>query len=122
MVNSFDARRETPVKPPPIIQHSGHGITATVLGSLAVCMFLLNITLWLFFRIDNQSSYFHQTILVSLGCFNLLAAMFGLISSVKGLLQIGRNKILPMIGMGLNIFVLALYFIVIGISLIRKYF
>lgn len=105
-----------------MIQHSGHGITSTVLGSLAICVFLLNMTLWLFFRIDNQLEYSHQVLLSVLACFNMLIVVFGLASSVKGILQAGRKKTLPLIGLGLNLFILILYLIVIIAYLSRKYF
>ncbi|MBI5778318.1 MAG: hypothetical protein HZA49_02555 [Planctomycetes bacterium] len=106
----------------PMIQHSGHGITATVLGSLAICIFLLNTSLWLFFRVDNQLEYPHQVLLASLAGFNLIIIFFGLASSFKGILQSGRNKTLPLIGLGLNAFTLVLYLIVIITYLSRKYF
>lgn len=105
-----------------MVQHSGHGITATVLGSLAVCIFLLNTSLWLFFRVDNQLEYPHQVLLTVLGCFNLTIIVFGLASSFKGILQAGRKKTLPLIGLGLNSFTLILYLIVIITYLSRKYF
>jgi hypothetical protein len=122
MNQPISIRTNKPARKGPVIQHSGHGITATVLGSLAICIFLLNITLWLYFRIDSQMEYFHQVFLVALGCFNLVIILFGLIGSVKGLLQSGRNKTLPLIGMGLNFFALSLYAIIIGTYLFRKYF
>jgi len=110
------------MKQQPLVQHSGHGITATVLGSLAICVFLLNTTLWLFFRVDNQLEYPHQVLLTALGCFNLIIIMFGLASSFKGILQAGRKKTLPLIGLGLNLFTLTCYLIVIITYLARKYF
>lgn len=106
----------------PMVQHSGHGITSTVLGSLAICVFLLNTTLWLFFRVDSQLEYHHQVLLAVLGCFNLIIIFFGLASSFKGIIQAGRKKTLPLIGLGLNSLILVLYLIVIIIYLARKYF
>jgi len=106
----------------PVVQHSGHGITSTVLGSLAICVFLLNATLWLFFRIDNQLEYFHQVLLSVVACFNMLIIVFGLASGFKGILQAGRKKTLPLIGLGLNSFILILYLIVIIAYLARKHF
>jgi len=106
----------------PMVQHSGHGITSTVLGSLAICVFLLNTTLWLFFRVDSQLEYPHQVLLLVLGCFNLVIVMFGLASSFKGILQTGRKKTLPLIGLGLNSFIMALYLILIITYLVKKYF
>lgn len=105
-----------------MVQHSGHGITATVLGSLAICIFLLNTSLWLFFRVDDQLEYPHQVLLAVLGVFNLVIIFFGLTSSFKGILQSGRKKTLPLIGLGLNLFTLVLYLIVIITYLSRKYF
>jgi len=109
------------MKQQPTIQHSGHGITSTVLGSLAVCIFLLNTSLWLFFRVDSQLEYPHQILLAVLGGFNLTIIFFGLASSFKGILQAGRKKTLPLIGLGLNSFTLILYLIVIITYLARKY-
>ncbi|MEK7309248.1 MAG: hypothetical protein AAB038_00330 [Planctomycetota bacterium] len=106
----------------PMVQHSGHGITSTVLGSLAICVFLLNTTLWLFFRVDNQLEYPHQVLLAVLGGFNLVIIFFGLASSFKGILQAGRKKTLPLIGLGLNLFTLIFYLIVVITYLSRKYF
>jgi len=105
-----------------MVQHSGHGITSTVLGSLAICVFLLNTTLWLFFRVDSQLEYPHQVLLSVIACFNMIIIVFGLASSFKGIIQAGRKKTLPLIGLGLNSFVLALYLIVIIAYLTRKYF
>ncbi|MEW6025770.1 MAG: hypothetical protein AB1599_00545 [Planctomycetota bacterium] len=103
----------------PMVQHSGHGITSTVLGSLAICIFLLNTTLWLFFRVDNQLEYPHKVLLAVLACFNLAIIIFGLAGGFKGIAQPGRKKTLPLIGLGLNAFVLALYLIIIVVYLSR---
>lgn len=109
------------MKQQPMIQHSGHGITSTVLGSLAVCVFLLNTTLWLFFRVDSQLEYPHQVLLASLAAFNLIIVFFGLASSFKGIFQAGRKKTLPLIGLGLNLSILTLYLIVIIPYLAKRY-
>ncbi|MDI6732547.1 MAG: hypothetical protein QME51_02815 [Planctomycetota bacterium] len=107
---------------PPWREHSGHGITATVLGSLAICILLLNITLWLFFRAEGNLTYSNQVILTSLGVFNLVVIIFGAVNGFKGIRESARKRVLPLIGLALNLFVFLFYLAgIINWSLKRYY-
>lgn len=102
------------------VSHSGHGITAIVLGSLSIFLCLLNIVLWLFFKMDNPSlTPYHRFLLTVLGSLNLTITVFGLISSFRGLLQRSRKKALAIIGLVLNSIILVVYILVIVILIIR---
>lgn len=89
--------------------HSGLGITGIVLGSLAVFILLLDITLWMIFRANNHLTSSNQLILTVLSILNIIIVIVGLTSSLKGILQQERKKTLAVIGLVLNLFVLILY-------------
>ncbi|MFH1231808.1 MAG: hypothetical protein V1709_09970 [Planctomycetota bacterium] len=89
--------------------HSGLGITGIVLGSLAVFILLLNITLFMVFRANNHLTSSNQLVLTVLAVFNIIIVIVGLTSSLKGILQQERKKTLAVIGLVLNLFVLILY-------------
>lgn len=103
-------------------QHSGHGITAIVLGSLGIFILLLNITFWLLFRSNNQLGFFNQVLIGLLIFINISVIILGLISSFRGIFQQERKKTLAISGLVLNLFTLMLYITGIIIWCIRKYF
>jgi hypothetical protein len=100
------------------LQHSGLGITGIVLGALSVFVLLLDITLWMIFRANNHLTFVNQLILTGLAIFNVVIVVFGLASSLKGILQQERKKTLAIIGLVLNLFVFLLYISGIIISII----
>ena len=102
--------------------HSGRGITGTVLGALAVFILFLYITFWLIFRANNQLTSSNQLLLVLLFLFNIIMVIFGLISSLKGIFQQERKKILAVSGLVLNLFVLILYISGVIIWVLGRYF